>query len=248
MRKTILITGASTGLGAGMARLFAAQGSDLALCARRLPELESLKAEITAAHPQVRVEVRTLDVCDYDAVFSVFRAFQADFGRLDRIIVNAGIGLGAEIGRGRFDVNRRTAETNFVAALAQCEAAMEIFREQDDGHLVMMSSVSATRGFKGPAAIYAATKAGVAVLAEGIRMDTLDTPIRVSTILPGYILTAINADLKNAPFRVDLDTGCRALVKTINREPHTAYVPTWPWTVLSWVLRRLPVRLAAKMS
>ena len=248
MRKTILITGASAGLGAGMARLFAAQGCDLALCARRMPALESLKAELTAAHPGVRVEIRSLDVCDYDAVFEVFQAFKTDFGQLDRIIVNVGIGFGAEIGTGRFAVNQRTAETNFVAALAQCEAAMEIFRAQNSGHLVAMSSVSATRGFKGPAAVYAATKAGLATLAEGIRMDTLGTPIQVTTILPGFILTAINSDLKNAPFRVDLETGCRALVKTINREPASAYVPGWPWALISRVLRILPLRLAAKMS
>ena len=73
---TILITGASSGLGAEMARQFAALGYDLALCARRTDNLEALRAEIAAAHPGVRVEVRALDVNDHDAVFGVFGEFR----------------------------------------------------------------------------------------------------------------------------------------------------------------------------
>ena len=92
MRKTILITGASSGLGEEMARQFAARGHDLALCARRTDRLETLKASIAAQHPDVRVVVRALDVNDHDQVFEVFRAFRADFGTLDRVIVNAGLG------------------------------------------------------------------------------------------------------------------------------------------------------------
>src|SRR3954465_8755474 len=78
-RKTILITGASSGLGAEMARQFAGLGHDLALCARRLEKLDTLKAEIAARHPERRIEVRTLDVNDDDEVFEVFRAFKKDF-------------------------------------------------------------------------------------------------------------------------------------------------------------------------
>ena len=132
MAKTILITGASSGLGEEMARQFADLGYDLALCARRMDKLETLKAGILAGHPDRRVELRRLDVTDDDQVFEVFRAFQSDFGTIDRIVINAGLGKGAKIGTGRYDANRQTAMTNFVAALAQSEAAMEIFRAQED--------------------------------------------------------------------------------------------------------------------
>ena len=94
MSKTILITGASSGLGAEMARQFADRGHDLALCARRLDRLEELRAEILAAHPGRRVDVRALDVTDDDQVFAVFRAFRddaaADGRTIDRVVVNAG--------------------------------------------------------------------------------------------------------------------------------------------------------------
>jgi short-subunit dehydrogenase len=108
MRKTILITGASSGIGAGMAREFAAQGCDLALCARRLERLASLRDELTQAHG-VKVSIRALDVNDYDSVFDVFEDFASEFGQIDRVIVNAGIGNGRRIGKGHFAINRATA-------------------------------------------------------------------------------------------------------------------------------------------
>lgn len=246
MRKNILITGASTGLGEGMARAWAAQGCNLALCARRADKLEALQVELQTRYPAIRVLTRSLDVCDYDQVPVVFRGFQNELGSLDRIVVNAGIGSNAAIGHGQFASNRQTAETNFVAAIAQCEAAMEIFREQNSGHLVLMSSVSGVRGFRGPLNVYAASKAAVASLAEGLQLDTRNTPIRVSNILPGYILTDINRDSKNAPFRVDLDTGVRALVKAIDSEKRRAFIPGWPWTPLSYVIRAMPFGLFAR--
>lgn len=246
MRKNILITGASTGLGEGMAREWAARGCNLALCARRADKLEALQRELQQAYPDIRVLVRGLDVCDYEQVFEVFRGFREELGTLDRVVVNAGIGSSQPIGRGHFAANRQTAETNFIAAIAQSEAAMEIFREQNSGHLVLMSSVSGVRGFRGPINVYAATKAAVASLAEGLQLDTRGRPINVSNIMPGYILTDINRDTRNAPFRVDLETGVKALVKAIDSEVRRAYVPWWPWTPLSYVLKALPFGLFAR--
>lgn len=247
-RSNILITGASSGLGEGMARRFAAAGRNLALCARRLENLEALKQELQAAHPNIRVAVRALDVNDYQRVFQVFGELRQELGGLDRIIVNAGIGKGQPLGTGYFHANRQTAETNFVAALAQCEAAMEIFRDQGQGHLVVISSMSALRGMRKNITTYAATKAGVAALAEGLRSEMLGTPIKVSTIYPGYIRSAINEKVKNAPFIVDLDTGCKALVKAIEKEPAKAYVPAWPWAPLGFAMKVLPLSLVRRMS
>ena len=145
------------------------------------------------------MEVRALDVNDHDQVFEVFRAFRADFGSIDRVVVNAGLGKGAPLGTGRFEANKETALTNFVGALAQTEAALEIFRDQQAGHLVMISSMSAMRGMPKAATTYAATKAGVAHLAEGVRADVLGTPITVSVIYPGYIRSEMNEKVQERP-------------------------------------------------
>jgi short-subunit dehydrogenase len=246
MRTNVVITGASSGLGEGMARELAARGHALGLCARRTDRLEALAAELRRAHG-VRVEVRRLDVTDHAAVFTVFEDLARAFGAVDRIIVNAGVGEGRRIGTGHFDVNRRTLETNLVAGLAQCEAAVAIFRRQGNGHLVVISSMSAVRGLPRHLTTYAASKAGLAHLAEGIRAELLGTGIVVSTIFPGYIRTELNAAAKKLPFEVSQAVGSRALVRAIEREPATACVPAWPWTVVGLVLRVLPARWLGKL-
>ncbi|PKM21813.1 MAG: short chain dehydrogenase [Gammaproteobacteria bacterium HGW-Gammaproteobacteria-14] len=248
MRKTILITGASSGLGRGMAREFAAMGRNLALCARRTDRLEELKAELEAAHPGITVAVLALDVLNYDQVFEVFKEFRRQLGSIDRVIVNAGMGKGQPLGTGYFWANRQTAETNFVAALAQCEAAMEIFRDQNSGHLVMISSMSAMRGMPKNLTTYAATKAGVASLTEGIRAEMIGKPIKVSTIYPGYIRSEINEKVKNTPFMVDTETGCRLLVRAIEKESAEACVPRWPWALLGFLMRNMPLSFVKRMS
>ncbi len=247
-RNTILITGASSGLGRGMAREFAARGRHLALCARRLDRLEVLRNELLAAHPAIRVAIKPLDVLDYDAVFAVFRAFDEELGGLDRIIVNAGLGKGQPLGTGYFYANRQTAETNFVGALAQIEAAMELFRARRRGHLVAISSVSALRGMPRNLTTYAASKAALSALAEGLRAELGPrSAIRVSTILPGYIRSEINEKVKHTPFMIDTETGCRLLVRAIEREPVKAIVPAWPWLPLGWLIRHLPLHWVARL-
>ena len=248
MRKTILITGASSGLGLGMAREFAGDGSDLALCARRVDLLETLKSDLLKKYPNIRISIKALDVNEHEDVFRVFKEFKEEFGTLDRIIVNAGMGKGASIGTGYFDANRQTAMTNFVAAVAQCEAAMEIFREQNSGHLVTISSVSAVRGFRRALNVYAATKAGLTTLTEGIRIDVMKTPIKVSCIHPGFIRTELNEKVEKVPFIVDLETGCKALVKAINKEKAVSYTPSWPWALVQRLMRVLPDSQLRKFS
>lgn len=248
-RKTILITGASSGLGEGMARLFAAKGRDLALCARRVERLEALKAELLQRHPGIRISVKALDVNDHEQVFAVFHGFAQELGGLDRIIVNAGLGKGQPLGTGYFfKANKLTAETNFVAAVAQVEAAMEIFRAQKRGHLVAVSSMSAMRGLPGNVTTYAATKAGLTALAEGLRAEMIKRrlPIVVTTLHPGFIETELSSSSKKTPFMVDTDTGCRAMVAAIEREPAQACVPAWPWRLIGFVMRHAPLGFIAR--
>ncbi|GAF52302.1 LOW QUALITY PROTEIN: short chain dehydrogenase family protein [Psychrobacter sp. JCM 18900] len=248
--RTVLITGASSGLGEGMARLFASLGYNLAICARRTDRLEHLKSEMMDKYPDIRVECQALDVSDYDTVFEVFDAFADDFGSIERVVVNAGIGDSRRIGKGRFETNRRTADVNFVAALAQCEAAMNIFRAQNSGHLVVISSMSAMRGLPRHLTTYGASKAGLAHLAEGIRADMLLTnlPIKVSTIYPAYIRTEIIEGSKPLPFEVDTDTGTKAIVAAIEAGVDEACVPSLPWSMVSHAMKHLPLQVMNKLS
>lgn len=231
-----------------MAVEFAKMGRNLALCARRVERLEELKTELQAINPDIKIAIMPLDVDNHDQVFEVFQAFKQEFGQIDRIIVNAGMGKGASIGTGYFYANKQTAITNFVSALAQCEAAMEIFREQNAGHLVTISSISAFRGARRAMNVYAATKAGLSSMTEGLRIDVMGTPIKVSTVHPGFIRSEINEKVEKVPFIVDTETGCKAMVKAIEKEGGNSYVPSWPWVPMRFILKMAPLSWLKKMS
>ncbi|QXG75470.1 SDR family oxidoreductase [Modestobacter sp. L9-4] len=251
VRQRILITGASAGLGAGMARRFAARGRDLALVARRQDRLEALRDELVTRHPGVRVVLAPLDVDDPDAVAEVVPRLAAELGGLDRFIANAGLGKGTAVGTGHPRPNRQVLVTNVLGTHACCEAAVALFRAQGAGHLVVVSSVAGVRGMGGTRTAYAASKAADAVLAEGIRADLLadraTRGIRVTTVHPGFIATDLNTGRRGS-FTVDLDTGVTALTAAIEREPVRAYVPEWPWRPVAGLLRVLPLPLARRLG
>ena len=247
-RQKILITGASSGLGAGMARAFAAKGRDLALCARRIDNLEALKAEITQQHPQVTVAIAALDVNDHEQVPKVFAELADQLGGIDRIIVNAGIGKGARLGAGKLWANKATLETNLVSALVQIETALEMFTAAGSGHLVLISSVLGNKGVPGVKAAYAASKAGVTSLGESLRAEYAKGPIKVTVIEPGYIESEMTAKSATTQLMVDNETGVKAMVNAIERETGLAVVPAWPWVPLVALMRVLPPRLTGYFS
>lgn len=238
-----LITGASAGLGAEMARQFAALGHDLVLTARRLDRLEELRLEILGKHPQRTVKIAALDVIDEEAVFRVFQ----EHGPLDRVIVNAGVGSANPVGTGGHRHNREIAMTNFVAAITQTEAAMAQFRAQKRGHLVLISSFAAIRGLRGSPAVYSATKRGLSHLGEALRSETFGTDIDVTVVYPGYIRSEMTQQM-DAPFTVDTQVGVKAMVKGIERRKARVYAPVFPWAPLSVFIRLLPLRLFSRFS
>jgi short-subunit dehydrogenase len=239
-RQKILITGASSGLGAGMARNFAAKGRDLALCARRTDRLDELKAELSQQYPAIKIAVGALDVNDHEQVPKVFAELRDEIDGLDRVIVNAGIGKGAKLGSGKLWANKATIETNLVAALVQIESALEIFTKNGSGHLVLISSVLGNTGVPGVKAAYCASKAGLKSLGESLRAEYARGPIKVSTIEPGYIESEMTAKSASTMLMVDNETGVKALVDAIEREPGRAVVPRWPWAPLVQLMRVLP--------
>lgn len=248
-RKNILITGASAGLGEGMARTWAARGHNLALAARRLDNLEALREELLAANPSIKVEVAALDVVDADAVKRVFTSFDEALGGIDRYVLNAGLGKGASVGSGKAWANAQTAEVNVLGTLHQAEVAIELMRKHGGtGHLVFISSIASRRGMLGAETTYGATKAFVTSLAQGIHAEQRrrGSQIEVSTILPGYIDTEMTTQ-NSSPLKADRDKGVAALVAAIEKEPAQAAVPPLPWTVVDPALRFLPEPLTRKL-
>jgi short-subunit dehydrogenase len=128
---------------------------------------------------------------------------------------------------------------------------MEHFYERKSGHLVVISSMSAMRGMPSSMTTYAATKAGIAAIAEGIRSDLIGRKgldIKVTTLYPGYIASEMNEGVQQeAKMMVDTETGCKALVKNIEKEVVDAAVPAWPWAPLGQVMKHAPLSIVRRL-
>lgn len=245
MGKSIMITGASSGLGEGMARHLAKRGHRLALCARRRDRLDALAADL-AKLPGGAPIVEELDVTDYASVPVVIDRVAKQLGRIDVVIANAGVALNTPVGKGKFDDIRRTIETNLLGAIATIEAGVELFRQQGGGHVVGISSVAATRGMKGQGA-YSASKAGLSRYLEALRAEVVRDNIRVTDLAPGYIDTDLNRMIPNRPFLVSAERGTEIIADLIEKQVGFRYVPAWPWTIVAQVLKILPTKAIAKM-
>ena len=245
--KTAFLTGASSGIGQALAPELAARGYDLVLAARRVDSLEQVKRDIAARFSQRRVEVRALDVTRYEDVQSAIASAAQEHGGLDLVIANAGIGSTAPIGHGNFDSDRAVIETNVLGAMATIDAAVALFRGQNRGQIVVISSVAAFRGLPG-AGSYSASKAAIAVYADAARTELHGTPIRVTTLFPGYIDTPINQDMKSRPFVISVDKGARIIADLIERKVQTSTVPVYPWNFVGRLLRVLPTGMLAKST
>lgn len=244
MAKSIFLTGASGGLGEGMARGFARRGHSLALAARRADRLETLAEELRRAGAG-KVVVCTLDVTDFDAVPRVMGEAAEALGGLDIVIANSGIAEASPVGRGSFDAAKRVIDTNLLGAMATVDAAVEIFRRSGRGHVVGISSVAAVRGLPTQGA-YSASKAGLSRYLEAVRAEVAGRGIRVTDLAPGFIDTELNRAMPNRPFVVSAEKGTEVMVDMIEREVEFRYVPVMPWTLLAQVLKILPARLLAR--
>jgi len=245
MPKKILITGASSGIGRGLAYELAGRGYALALTARRAETLEEIRDDLKSKHPSATVVVHPLDVVDYDAVPGVISACAEGLGGLDILFANAGIGLGEKVGKGRFAEARRTIETNLIGAMATVDAAVQYFLEQGHGHIVGTCSVAAFRGMPRSSS-YSASKAGFALYLESLRAEVVPKKINVTVLYPGYIDTPLNDMLKNRPFLISAEKGAAMIADMIERKVKSSTVPVWPWCILGRLFKLLPTSVVAK--
>jgi len=242
--RSVLITGATRGLGKNLARHFAARGYRLALTGRKQEDLDRLGTELTGQAADIVLE--TLDVSDFDAIAGVIQRCAQRLDGLDIIVINAGVGFTTPAGKGHFELIRQTIDINLTAAIATAEAAVELFRAQGHGQVVGISSVAGARGMRGQG-VYCATKAGFSRYLQSLRAETRGDSIVVTDLAPGYIDTDINRSAPSRPFLVTAEHGTKIMADLIERQVSFRYVPPWPWTVVAQVLKWLPDSVVAKM-
>jgi short-subunit dehydrogenase len=241
--RTMLITGASSGIGAGLALEFARRGYGLAIAARRVDRLEALAPKLLAAGAS-RVVVVPLDVAETDAIEPAVQRAAAELGRLDVIVANAGVGPLTPTGRGKLPLMRETLNINLVGAIATIEAALPIFRAQGSGHVVGITSVAGSKGLPGFGA-YSASKAGLHRYLQSLRAELSGTPVVVTELAPGFIDTDINRNKGARPFLIDVDQGAAIMARMIERQVGKRWVPVLPWTIIAQLLKILPAAALA---
>ena len=245
MPSSIMITGASSGIGKALAFELARKGYSLALTARSVERLEKIRKEIIAAHNPPAVAVRPLDVTHYDDVFKAVDDLALELDGLDIVFANAGIGLGERVGRGDFEKAKATIEVNLIGAIATVDAAAAYFLKKGKGHIVGTSSVAAFRGMPRNS-VYSASKAGFAVYLETVRVELLKKNIHVTVLYPGYIDTPLNQMLKRRPFLVSAEKGAAIIANLIEKKVKSSTVPVYPWNIIGRLMKIAPAAMIAE--
>ncbi|MDH3269771.1 MAG: SDR family NAD(P)-dependent oxidoreductase [Gemmatimonadota bacterium] len=186
--KRVLITGASSGIGAACARHFAERGSDLLLSARRIDRLRDLTSELAKEHG-IDARAHQLDVTDRDAVFSYVDGLVEEHLFPDILVNNAGKGRGLDkLQDGSTRDWDEMIDTNLKGLLYVTRAVLPVMLARDSGHVIHIGSI-AGRWVYPKNAVYNATKFAVRALSEAMNIDLLGTKIRVSSVDPGLTET-----------------------------------------------------------
>jgi len=241
--KTVLITGASSGIGSSLAKELAAQGAKVGVIARRGELLDKLASEIQALGGII--ESSSADVGDREQLHSAIRQLAYKLGPVDLLIANAGIAdyTGAD------PMNVSSVEAmmrvNYFGAVYAFEAVLPAMLERGTGHLAAVSSLAAYKGLPGSAG-YCASKAAVSSYCEGLRIELAPRGVAVTTICPGFIRTEMTAkNVQPMPFMLEPDAAAKRIVRALGKR---AKVYNFPWIMyrLMRATRFMPDRMIRK--
>lgn len=236
MAKHVFITGASSGLGMALAQAYAQEGCKLGLLGRRHAALQELADSLPC-----EAKVYVADVCDRQAVHAAAEDFLQFCGqKIDIVIASAGISVGVLTEElDDFQVSERVMQTNVMGTWATFEPFVSAMKKQRSGALVGIASVAGIRGLPGAGA-YSASKAAVIAYCESLRLEMQPYGVRVVTISPGYVRTAMTE--KNPygmPFILSAPEFAQRAKRAISKGRSYVVIP-WPMGVVSRIMRYLP--------
>jgi short-subunit dehydrogenase len=231
----VFLTGASSGIGAELAKVYAARGATLGLVARRQSLLDELRAQLPGVHRAYAV-----DVTNRDALIAAARDFESVTGGADVVIANAGISVGVRTEYYEdLDAFREVFDVNVLALAATFHPFIGPMRARGRGQLVGIGSVAGIRGLPGSEA-YCASKSAVITYCESLRVELKRFGVSVQTISPGFVRTPLTAKNRYAmPFLLDPDDFARRAVRAIDAGRSYATIP-WQMGVVAKLLRLLP--------
>lgn len=229
--KIVLLTGASSGIGEALALEMAKRGAILGLLARRENLLQELAAKCERAGTKARIF--SCDITDETAVKDAAESLRNEFGRIDILIANAGIGGNAKHAKDLSPQDfRRVIDTNLNGSVNSVAAVLTQMLDRGEGQIVAISSLAGFRGLPKSAA-YCASKAGMTAFFESVRLDVQKRGVSVSIIQPGFIKTPLTSGRKNKmPFLMELDDSIPLFLKAIEKKKKFA---AFPWQLATFV-------------
>ncbi|HXU70702.1 MAG TPA: SDR family NAD(P)-dependent oxidoreductase [Polyangia bacterium] len=239
------ITGASSGIGEGLALHYASAGATIGLCARRAPLLGELGRALEAKG--ARAIVYAADVADTAEMGRAAEAFVAAAGGVDLVIANAGIGIANEILAGKAEPIARLLRVNIIGVTNTIVPFVPIMLKQGAGTLAAVSSLAGFRGLPGRAA-YSASKAAVITFMDALRLDLHGSGVHAMSLCPGFVHTPMTERLSGRmPFAISRDEAVRQMTRAIARRAHTFAFP-WQARALSHVFTVAPEALVRRLA
>jgi short-subunit dehydrogenase len=244
--KRAIIIGASSGIGAALARRLAVEGYTLAVLARRADLLSALCEEINSAAGEIRAIPYIHDVTDFDSVPALLSKIIKDLGGLDLCIYNAGISIPSGLKHFEFEKDRLVTEVNYLGAVAWLDPVATMFHNLKAGQIVGISSVAGERGRVGNPS-YNASKAALTCYLEALRNRLTRRGVHVLTVKPGYVLTALASRVKNPLFAISPGRAAADIARAIRRRKQVIYTASI-WGLIMLVVRNIPSFIFRRMS
>lgn len=244
--KHALIVGASSGIGEALARRLAADGARVVVVARREAELRRVIGEINAEAGEERGIAVIHDVRDAGDVPELFQEIAQRLGGLDLVVYAAGVLPKIEADEYNTDKDREMLDVNLSGAVAWLNPAAERFARLGRGTIVGIGSVAGDRGRCGNP-VYCTSKAGLHTYLEALRNRVAKLGVRVVTIKPGFVDTAMTRGLDGLFWLITPDRAAEIILNAANRGTVTAYVPA-RWRLVMTVIRSIPSFIFTKLG
>jgi short-subunit dehydrogenase len=241
-----MVVGASSGIGAEIARQLAAKGCVVALVARREAELKALADEINARSAEPLAHIYAHDVRCQAEVPALFQTICRDLGGMDAIVYAAGVMPRITDSEYSFDKDRAMIEVNVLGAIAWLNEAAQRFEAAGSGTIVGISSVAGDRGRRGQP-VYCTSKAALDTYLEALRNRVGRFGVRVVTIKPGPVDTPLTKGLDKLPMVISADDAARQIIAAAEKGKRIAYVPG-KWRPVMAVIRSIPSPLFQKLN
>ncbi len=244
--KVVLLTGASSGIGAGIAVAISNEGAIVGLLARREDLLSDIAKKCQEKGGTARIFA--CDVVDHQSVQNAADALHGEFGRIDILIANAGIGGNNQETRDYLpEAVKKVIDINLLGSANAIHAVLPKMIEQGSGQIVAVSSLAGFRGLPKSAA-YCASKAGMTAFFESVRLDVLDKGVAVTIIQPGFIETPLTSGRANKlPFLMKLEDSIPYFLRAIEKKKKFAAFP-WQLATVVRLSRFLPASIYDKIA